>query len=66
MRTVVRLCRDDELNWYWVFICAGLTALLMVSILDDGLVRDFTVYLLFTFLFLVMVAYQGFEIILGK
>ena len=62
----MRMSRNDELNWYWVFICAGMLALLVVSVLNDGHINNITVYLFFSFLFFIMIAYQGFEIVQEK
>jgi hypothetical protein len=63
LKTVVRLCRNYELNWYWVFICAAMLALLVVSVLNEGHINDFTIYLFFSVLFFIMIVYQGFEIV---
>jgi hypothetical protein len=63
LRTVVRMSRNDELNWYWVFICAGMLALLVVSVLNDGYINDVPIYLFFSFLFFIIISYQGFEVV---
>jgi hypothetical protein len=66
LKTVVRLSRANEFNGYWIFIFAALMALLVVSVLNENYINDVTVYLFFSFLFFIMIAYQGYEIIREK
>jgi hypothetical protein len=66
LKTIVRLSRNNEWNWYWIFICIGFIDLWLISVFNDGYIDDVLIYLFFSFLFFIMIAYQGFEIIRGK